>query len=629
MERAPTMEQMILGLLHVAGGTAEGLVRLFEEDLLTEKDPRTSGGTLLEVATVLHPLGRNDIALSVVHRALEYFETCHDGLGICCCRINAGIYLDALRRFEEALESFRLAAECNAGLGDKSSESKIEVGLGRTYNNLGQFHTAISHYRRAQLLKERIGDPVGLAKCKTGLGIAHHSLGALDEAARLFHEVIGLSRELKDLEGEAGARMNLGNAYVKMSRFDEALAEHRAALAIGAKLKHRGTMASANINVGITLGNLGDYRGAIESNRAALEWIDDPVERGSALQNIGNGYFNLRQFKEALAFFHQALEIKVAQREPGGILLCTMNLGNTYGSLGDHEKALEYHDRALGAARGLGDRYNESLCLANLGMSMFLARRPAAAIERLRAASEVAHEVGATHLEAQAEFGQARVLREGLGDRERAYERCRVAIELEEELTRGLAHQDSKISFFSVMSQPYQYLVELCLEMGGKHEEAFGLLERMKSRSLVELLSTQRIEPRQAAGDELRRLRQREEELLGALRELQTRAWRQPGASAAPDELKSARRELSKLYGAMSKHDPEYVSLRRGDTVTAAQVKRFVDDAGRPLVLVEYFVGADFVSTFVISCRKAGLTVVPKVIAAGELQGLVQVKVPR
>lgn len=613
------MHEMIKQLLDLAGGTAQDLIRLFETEVLKNADARERGGTFLELATVLHDLGRNNDALTLARKARSYFKKINDQKGICYSLINEGIYLDQLRDFPAALTSFEKASKVNRELNEDSAASKIHVGLGRTYNNLARFENAITHFEQAEVLKTRISDVVGLAKCRLGLGLAHYSLGSFEQAAAIFQELVAMSIKLNDPEMQADARNNLGNVFLRMSRFDEALEEQNTALAIGESLNKPQMISSAHINIGITFGHLGDFKSAIKHNAKALEISDNLLERGTALQNIGNAYFNQGEFQESLRFFESALEIKESHNELEGVLLCSMNLGNSYGSLGQFDDAIKWQRRALSVSQRIGDRFNESLCLSNLGVSFFLNGKTKAAIKHLRAAATLARECGAIHLESQAEFGLTRIFREGLNDLSGAYEHCKRAAELGETLTQGLKHQDSKIGFFGRLSTPYEYLLRCCLELGNRTEEAFEVLERSKSRSLVEILSSGPLQPTKAVHEDFAALLEAENKLLAALREWQTRAWRV--ANHVPDlkDFTKIRSDLDVLYKEMERYDPEYVSLRRGETVTFDDVKSFVNAAERPMVVVEYFVGADSISIFLISSRESQIKVFIKEVEKSRL----------
>ena len=65
--------------------------------------------------------------------------------------------------------------------------------------------------------------------------------------------------------------------------------------------------------------------------------------------NIGNVYYNLGDYNEALEYFNKALEIKkeVLGEKHANIASSYLNIGNLYYKLGDYKKALKYHNKAL------------------------------------------------------------------------------------------------------------------------------------------------------------------------------------------------------------------------------------------------------------------------------------------
>ncbi len=73
------------------------------------------------------------------------------------------------------------------------------------------------------------------------------------------------------------------------------------------------------------------------------------------------------RFREALNYFHQALEItrKAGDRVSEGATL--NNIGGVYASQGQYDQALENHRQGLVIAREVGNRAGEGASLNNIG----------------------------------------------------------------------------------------------------------------------------------------------------------------------------------------------------------------------------------------------------------------------
>ena len=88
---------------------------------------------------------------------------------------------------------------------------------------------------------------------------------------------------------------------------------------------------------------------------------------GAMLSTLGNAYYSLGRYVEAVKHHTQALEIarEIGDRQGEGNLLG--NLGCAYESLGQYAEAVEHHTQALEIAREIGDRQGEGNHLRNLG----------------------------------------------------------------------------------------------------------------------------------------------------------------------------------------------------------------------------------------------------------------------
>ena len=126
----------------------------------------------------------------------------------------------------------------------------------------------------------------------------------------------------------------------------------------------------------ITLGNayykLCDFKQAIECHEQGLgiaKELGDKAREGAAYNNLGIAYHNLGDFKQAMEYHQKHLRIaeELGNREEEGDAY--INLGNAYYRLCDFKQAIECHEQGLRIAKELGDKAREGLTYRNLGIA--------------------------------------------------------------------------------------------------------------------------------------------------------------------------------------------------------------------------------------------------------------------
>lgn len=142
---------------------------------------------------------------------------------------------------------------------------------------------------------------------------------------------------------------------------------------------------------------MNNYRRAIDYYKEALNIaraINDERNKEVSLGNLGNVYRRLGNVKNAFIYYQQALEIarKISDLTNEGAYLA--NIGLTYFHLGQTHKAIEYLEQALDIARKIGNRHAESICLSDLGSVYFESGRLQKAIENYEQALQITREIG-------------------------------------------------------------------------------------------------------------------------------------------------------------------------------------------------------------------------------------------
>ncbi|MBL7887942.1 MAG: tetratricopeptide repeat protein [Bacteroidia bacterium] len=86
-----------------------------------------------------------------------------------------------------------------------------------------------------------------------------------------------------------------------------------------------------------------------------------------ALNNIGNGYYNLADYKTCIDYYIKALAIQEKINNKKGILSSSGSIGNVYIELGKPDEALKYFERALKIGYELGNKNGIASCLISIG----------------------------------------------------------------------------------------------------------------------------------------------------------------------------------------------------------------------------------------------------------------------
>ncbi|BAZ01093.1 TPR repeat-containing protein [Tolypothrix tenuis PCC 7101] len=88
---------------------------------------------------------------------------------------------------------------------------------------------------------------------------------------------------------------------------------------------------------------------------------------GRTLKGIGNAYYDLNDFNQAISYQQQALEIAQSTKDKDLAARALNNLGNNYRALGNFTQAIAYYEKALVIARQIQDLHREASTLENLG----------------------------------------------------------------------------------------------------------------------------------------------------------------------------------------------------------------------------------------------------------------------
>ncbi|MEG5052758.1 MULTISPECIES: tetratricopeptide repeat protein [unclassified Microcoleus] len=199
---------------------------------------------------------------------------------------------------------------------------------------------------------------------------------SLRQAIQKYEQALGLLKKLGDRQWEASTLSRIGLIYSLLGEYKQAVDCFNQELLIWQALGDRHWQAVALDNIGKAYQSLGEKQKALdyfnqakltqqqvtlsESDRAAAQRAFD-----EALQLSQQG--TTESLRQAIQKNEEALGLwrKIGDRYQESATL--NNIGNIYSSLGDKQKALDYYNQALTLWRTLGERTNEAQTLYNIG----------------------------------------------------------------------------------------------------------------------------------------------------------------------------------------------------------------------------------------------------------------------
>ncbi|KAL4660141.1 G-protein-signaling modulator 2-like isoform X1 [Arapaima gigas] len=303
---------------------------------------------------------------------------------------------------ELALEGERLCKVGDYRAGVSFFEAAIQVGtedlqvlsaiysqLGNAYFHLHDYTKALEFHHHDLTLTRTIGDRLGEAKASGNLGNTLKVLRRFDEAVVCCQKHLDIAHDLHDKVGEARALYNFGNVYHAKGKSicysgadpgdfpEEAMAALRKAaeyyeanLFIVKEIEDRAAQGRTYGNLGNTYYLLGNFRNAVIAHEQRLliakEFGDKAAER-RAYSNLGNAFIFLGEFEVAAEHYKKTLQLARQLKDRAVEAQACYSLGNTYTLLQDYERAIDYHLKHLIIAQDLNDRIGEGRACWSLG----------------------------------------------------------------------------------------------------------------------------------------------------------------------------------------------------------------------------------------------------------------------
>lgn len=233
---------------------------------------------------------------------------------------------DPILALNYTTEAWELAGQLNYTKGLATSYNDIGV----IFRLRGQFDKAIENYLEAYRHYSSIEDQEGLGKVLNNIGTVYSLKQEYDKALDNYQQSYEIFQELGLTERIIGSLNNIGNVYTEQQAFEQALSYYTQALELQKSLGKESQFDPLT-NIGNIHFNLKEYDRALEVYFESLEIERDQENlygQAYALSNIGVTYHQKKEFKMAISFQTQALNL--AKATENNVLL-----NNIYKALAD------------------------------------------------------------------------------------------------------------------------------------------------------------------------------------------------------------------------------------------------------------------------------------------------------
>ncbi|MFI1105227.1 ATP-binding protein [Streptomyces melanogenes] len=306
-------------------------------------------------------------------------------------------YLRGQGHWDEALVLHRSALAAAIAAGDRAGEAQSLANLGAMQRLRSDYPAAVESHRRAREVYRQLGDGLGEATATHELGVNQRMLG--DYAADLAgqQEARALYRTVGSRIGEANTLHELGTLHGLTGDLAASLAAQSEGLRIYRELGNDFGMSFAHNELAVACRRLGDLRAAPTHVAHALDLHHRLGNRaGEAYSRAELGLVEALtgRVDDALATVTAAVDLHRELGNTYGMGMAVLALGAVQRVHGDNSGALTSLVHAVAVNRETGYRYGEGCALMEAAVVRDLLGRVGEADADLAAAQELHRSFG-------------------------------------------------------------------------------------------------------------------------------------------------------------------------------------------------------------------------------------------
>jgi len=545
-------------------------------------------------------------ALSYYDQAVQKLEAV--GRHAQAARVRLG-YIYALVMSDRSQEAIRIAHAADEWFlqnGDEIGHAKVQMNLGTVYKRMDDYSSAHECYIEAAAFFEKTADQTALAHIYLNLANVLSTLGRLEEADAMYERVDRLCGQLGLTDLLLQTRYNRAYLAFLRGRYSQALQSFNELRPLFQKHESDRHSALCDLDEAEIYLQLNSPANAASMASHAVEKfrsLNMQYELAKAEAFLGLALCQNHQFGEALDVFRTSRSIFHETGNSYWESLVDLYIAEVLFSLGRIWESRPLALKALEHFRQLDSPFAELKSLVLLGRIALQMRQLSQAQDYVDQITAIAREKKSPFLLPGYVLCAQIAERAGRADRAQEFYEL-AALELETHRTEIL-HDELHATFFHSKQQVYEALVSLNLKTRPATavvDSVFNWIERSKSRSLRDLLDSERIlggwNKDQGLLNRVTRLR---EELNSHYLRMRPEARGTPAAISS-SFVNEKELELARNLSELSQLDPEYGSLQDASTVCLKDFQRALD---ADTTVVEYFVAREEVLALIITANES------------------------
>ncbi len=374
-------------------------------------DKRGEARALNNLGRVLQLQSEFEKARSYLEQALDLNREIGDPLGEARTLDELTNVDGNLGNYTQAYEFTTAALKLKRDVSDRQGEAETLNILGTTAVNLGHYQTAHDAYNLALNIQREIGDRRGRGQALVNLGVLEYLQGNYAPARQIYLEALPLIREVRDRILESWLYYYMGNLCLAEGQYEHGRVYYQYTLSLQRRLDYAQGQSVTLIALGNHARHVGQYELGLEYIMAGLETarqiayakgvtlahlqrsqllriMQEPDRayvnaqkalalthrtglrsfEAHALTNIAHALYEFGNYGEAMALYHDALEIRQTLSEPQWLIDVQVGLMRVWSALGNESMAHQLAQQVMGSLTavyflGSEDPFHNLLCV--------------------------------------------------------------------------------------------------------------------------------------------------------------------------------------------------------------------------------------------------------------------------